>query len=79
MPKSHKRKNPGVGADFKKAKHRVGKALPKAQNATDTTIKAGAISLPQQSVAKDKTGQIVTKRNLTIKVNSARFNGFYKP
>jgi len=35
MPKGHKRKNAGVGVDFKKAKHKVGKTLAKAENATD--------------------------------------------
>ena len=71
MPKSsgakRKAKNAGVGIDFKKAKHRVGKKLPKAQNATDTNFKSKAISLPGQNVGEDK-GAAVTQGNLTLKV-----------
>ncbi|KAG7670635.1 hypothetical protein KSW81_003194 [Nannochloris sp. 'desiccata'] len=44
MPKGHKRKNTGVGVDFKRAKHKV-----------------------EQSIAVDKTGAVVTHRNLTLK------------
>lgn len=68
MPKSHKRKNAGVGIDFKRAKHKVGRKLPAARNATDTTIKSGTLTLTQQSLAADRTGQAVTERNLTLKV-----------
>ena len=68
MPKGHKKKNKGVGVDFKKVKHKVGKKLPQAQNATDTTIKSRSISLPEQSITIDKTGIAVTHRNLTLKV-----------
>jgi hypothetical protein len=71
MPKSsgakRKAKNAGVGIDFKKAKHRVGKKLPKAQNATDTNFKSKAISLPGQNVGEDK-GAAVSQGNLTLKV-----------
>lgn len=62
-----KKKNAGVGVDFKRVKHRVGKKLPRAQNQTDTTFKSRSISLPQQSVAVDKGGAAVTHRNLTLK------------
>jgi pre-rRNA-processing protein IPI1 len=68
MPKGHKRKNTGVGVDFKRAKHKVGKKLPQAQNATDTTIVSRSIALKEQSIAVDKTGAVVTHRNLTLKV-----------
>jgi hypothetical protein len=68
MPKSHKRKkNPGVGIDFKKAKHKVGKKLPRAQNETDTDIKSGKIFLSEQSVAVDKSEVATTSRNNTLK------------
>lgn len=73
MPRSaaHKRKakNTGVGIDFKRAKHKVGRKLPKAQNATDTNFKSRAITLPAQTVGDDK-GSAVTKRNLSLKVSS---------
>lgn len=71
MPKSsgakRKAKNTGVGIDFKKAKHRVGKKLPKARNDTDTNFKSRAISLPDQNVGQEK-GDAVSHRNLTLKV-----------
>eukprot|EP00887_Chlorella_sp_A99_P000463 scaffold17.g463.t1 len=66
-----KKKNAGVGVDFKRVKHRVGKKLPRAQNQTDTTFKSRSISLPQQSVAVDKGGAAVTHRNLTLKLTMA--------
>ncbi|CAD7697967.1 unnamed protein product [Ostreobium quekettii] len=62
-----KRKNRGVGVDFYRAKHKVGKKLKKANNATDTTIKSRTIGLPEQSIAQDKDGAAVSKRNLTLK------------
>ena len=64
-----KKKNAGVGVDFKRAKHRVGKKLPRAQNATDTSFKSRTLSLAEQSVAADKEGQAVTGRNLTLKAS----------
>ncbi len=68
MPKGHKRKkNPGVGIDFKRAKHKVGRKLPKAQNETDTTIKSQKLVLAEQSVGIDKTGLATTSRNNTLK------------
>ena len=68
MPKKRK-KNPGVGIDFKRAKLKVGKKLPQAKNATDTNFKAQSISLPGQSAfSDDRSGIPVTDRNLTIKV-----------
>lgn len=39
MGKVIKRKNPGVGVDFRRVKHKVGRKLQKAQNDTDTTIR----------------------------------------
>ena len=68
MPKKRK-KNPGVGIDFKRAKLKVWKKLPQAKNATDTNFKAQSISLPGQSAfTDDRSGIPVTDRNLTIKV-----------
>lgn len=71
MPKGHKRKkNPGVGIDFKRAKHRVGRKLPKAENETDTTIRSQKLILSEQSLAVDKTGHATTSRKSTLKVRS---------
>ncbi len=69
--KTKKRKagNPGVGIDFKKVKHKVGKKLPKAQNDTDTNFKARSIHLPSQAVKDDKTAP-TNYQNLTLKVGS---------
>lgn len=66
MPKGFKRKNTGVGVDFRRVKHKVGKKLGKAENATDTTIVSRTITLPQQSIATDKTGSALTHRNLSL-------------
>jgi pre-rRNA-processing protein IPI1 len=72
MGKPSKRRNPGVGVDFRKVKHKVGKKLPKAQNDTNTDFKSRSINLPTQSLAQDKAGAAVSERNLTLKV---RFGG----
>lgn len=67
--KNKRSKNAGVGIDFKRAKLKVGKKLPKAQNATDTNFKAQSISLPgQNSLTDDRSGPAVSGRNLTLKV-----------
>lgn len=68
MGKGKKRKNPGVGVDFRKVKHKVGKKLPKAQNETSTDFQARSINLPNQSITQDKAGAAVSERNLTLKV-----------
>ena len=60
-----KRAAAGVGIDFRRAKRRVGRKLPAANNATDTTVKARAISLPAQSVAEERGGA-PTARGLTL-------------
>eukprot|EP00873_Tetraselmis_striata_P000045 jgi/Tetstr1/420309/TSEL_011430.t1 len=70
MPKGKKRKNPGVGIDFKRARSKVGKTLPKAANATDTTIRSRSINLPGQNIRDGTTtasGPAVTQRNLNLK------------
>jgi len=36
------KKNAGVGVDFKRIKHKVGKKLKKAQNETVTTFKSAS-------------------------------------
>lgn len=64
-----RRKVAGVGIDFKRAKHKVGKRLPPARNATDTTVRSRVITLPSQSVAEDKGTAAVSERNLTLKVS----------
>jgi pre-rRNA-processing protein IPI1 len=66
--KKRKASNPGVGIDFKRVKHKVGKKLPKAQNETDTSFKARSINLPSQGLAEDKEGVATNSQNLTLKV-----------
>eukprot|EP00775_Hariotina_reticulata_P010124 gene10124-10282_t len=67
MGKGTKRRNAGVGVDFRKVKHKVGKKLPKAQNETRTDFQSRSINLPNQSVTLDKAGAAVSERNLTLK------------
>ena len=69
MPKARppKRKNAGVGVDFKRVKRRVGRKLAPADNATDTRVVARRVALPGQSVAEERGGA-VSERNLTLKV-----------
>jgi hypothetical protein len=77
MPKGHKRKNTGVGVDFKRVKSKVGKKLPRAQNATDTTIKSKAISMPDQRVVADRDGQAVSRRHLNLKARDLYYFFFF--
>ena len=71
MGKPGKRKrNPGVGIDFKRAKHKVGKKLPQARNATDPSFKAGSIVLGTQSLAVDREGLAVSSHSLTVQVRT---------
>lgn len=63
-----RKKNPGVGIDFKRAKHKVGRAVPKGNNDTSVAFRSHAISLPSQSVAEDRGGAPVSSHNLTLKV-----------
>lgn len=60
--------NPGVGVDFKRVKHKVGKKLPKAQNDTDVSFRARSIHLPGQLLGEDK-GVATNAQNLTLKVS----------
>ncbi|GIL45606.1 hypothetical protein Vafri_2810, partial [Volvox africanus] len=62
-----KTRNPGVGIDFKKVKHKVGKKLPRAQNDTDTNFKSRSINLPNQAVREDRSNIAVNFQNLTLK------------
>jgi pre-rRNA-processing protein IPI1 len=71
--------NPGVGVDFKKVKHRVGKKLPRAQNDTRTDFQAKAINLPLQSVTADKGGAAVSERNLTTQVGGSDSAAMWSP
>ncbi|KAI9298335.1 hypothetical protein K502DRAFT_339515 [Neoconidiobolus thromboides FSU 785] len=64
MGKSKKKQK---SEDFKKPKLKVGKKKGFAENHTDTSFKSKTISLPNQSVTLDKSQQITTSRNLTIK------------
>lgn len=63
-----RKKNPGVGIDFKRAKHKVGRAVKKGPNDTSVAFRSHAINLPSQSVAEDRTGAAVSSHNLTLKV-----------
>ncbi|CAG8473935.1 960_t:CDS:10 [Dentiscutata erythropus] len=66
MPKKSHRKKKAQQEDFKKPKLKVGKKKPQASNFTDTSFKSKAISLPEQSIAKDKSEEITNTRNLTL-------------
>lgn len=68
------KKNAGVGIDFKRIKHKVGKKLKKAQNDTQTDFKFRALSVATQSVAQDKSGTATNYHNLTLKVWLAYFH-----
>ncbi len=64
-----KTKNPGVGVDFKRVKHKVGKKLPRARNETDTDFKSRSINLPNQAALReDRSEAAVNYQNLTLKV-----------
>ncbi|GFR40155.1 hypothetical protein Agub_g711, partial [Astrephomene gubernaculifera] len=67
MGKPKKTRNPGVGVDFKRVKHKVGKKLPKARNETDTDFTSRSINLPSQAVREDRSGIAVNYQNLTLK------------
>jgi pre-rRNA-processing protein IPI1 len=59
--------NKGVGIDFKKVKHKIGKRLPRAANDTNTEVRAKAIALPgQRTLTADKAGAAVSARGLTL-------------
>lgn len=73
MPPRKKRKNSGVGVDFRRAKRKVGRTLPKAQNKTDTTIRSQSIHVPGQSVKADREGQALSKRQLSLNVRKEAF------
>jgi hypothetical protein len=60
--------NAGVGVDFKRVKHKVGKKLPKAANETRTDFKSRSINLPSQNIAADKDEAVLASRNLTLTV-----------
>eukprot|EP00198_Chlamydomonas_reinhardtii_P001186 XP_001690521.1 predicted protein [Chlamydomonas reinhardtii] len=60
-------KNAGVGVDFKRVKHKVGKKLPKARNETNTDFTSKSINLPSQAVKEDRSGVAVNYQNLTLK------------
>ena len=70
-----KTRNPGVGVDFKRVKHKVGKKLPRAKNETDTDFTSRSISLPSQGVREDRSGIAVNFQNLTLKVLHALSTG----
>ncbi len=54
------------GGDFKKIKRKVGKKIPNAASHTNTNFKSSKIVIPDQSVLEEKSGQVTTKRNLSL-------------
>jgi hypothetical protein len=76
MGKQKKRKNPGVGIDFHKVKHKVGRKLKRAKNDTSVDFKSRAINLPSQSVGAEKSETAVSQRNLTLKVGHSSRAGW---
>ena len=72
-------KNKGVGVDFKKVKHKVGKKLPKAQNETDASFKSHTINLPSQTVTADKDGVAINFQNLSLQVSICTVSGHSPP
>eukprot|EP01018_Ginkgo_biloba_P024467 Gb_20087 [translate_table: standard] len=56
-----------TGVDFKKIKHKVGRKLPPPKNATKVEVKSKAIILPEQSLALDKEGLAVNRKQQTLK------------
>ncbi|KAN0063503.1 rRNA processing protein [Thecaphora frezii] len=64
MPKASKSK--AKHADFQKTKLKLGKGKQQPNNATDTSFRSRTIALPQQSINKDKSGRLVTSRNLGV-------------
>ncbi|KAG1657712.1 hypothetical protein FOA52_002516 [Chlamydomonas sp. UWO 241] len=61
-----KKKNSGVGVDFKRIKAKVGKKLKKAANETNVSFKSAVINLPAQTVQAEKDGIAVNHQNLTL-------------
>ncbi|KAI5066236.1 hypothetical protein GOP47_0018860 [Adiantum capillus-veneris] len=57
----------GIGVDFKKVKHKVGRKLAPSSNVTKVDVKSKAIVLPGQSVAQEKEGLSTNNRRLTLK------------
>ncbi|XP_057836505.2 uncharacterized protein LOC131046734 isoform X2 [Cryptomeria japonica] len=56
-----------TGVDFKKVKHKVGRRLPPPKNATKVEVKTKAIILPEQSLAVEKKGLAVNRKQQTLK------------
>lgn len=52
--------------DFKKTKPKLGKGKQPASNATDTSFKAKAIAMPQQSIMLDRSQTATTRRRQTL-------------
>lgn len=70
--KKKKGGNAGVGVDFKRVKHKVGKKLPKAQNETNVSFKAASIHLPNQAIQQDRDGLALNFQNLTLQAGYIR-------
>ena len=59
-----KRKATKPAVDFTKTKQKLGKGKQAASNATDTSFRAKAIAMPQQSILLDRSHQVTTRRHL---------------
>ncbi|KAK9719110.1 rRNA processing protein [Basidiobolus ranarum] len=66
MPKTSSRKKKQKNVDFQKTKLKVGKKKVQADNFTDTSFKSRAVSLPNQSIALDKTNELTNVRNQSL-------------
>ena len=61
-----KRKATKPAVDFTKTKQKLGKGKQAASNATDTSFRAKAIAMPQQSILLDRSHQVTTRRRQTL-------------
>ena len=55
-----------VGLDFVKAKRKVGRKIPQASNATDSTVRSKRINLAHQAIGGEGKGDAVTSRGLAL-------------
>ena len=62
-----KRKNPGVGVDFKRVKSKVGRKL-KRVNETNTDFKTKSINLPSQNILRESGGEQRGKHDETVDI-----------
>ena len=71
MPKSSaakaaKKKHAAGKSDFAKVRHKVGRKVPQAANATNTTVKAKRVVLAGQTLGADRADRVLTSRGLAV-------------